>query len=109
MTTHRTRFDSAAAALWASAFVVAALLLLLVGQRNIGNQAHAGLVSSVDDHTILTFDGGNDDLVMVLDGRGEEIFVYGIKNQTTFEFLARHRLSDVFGFGRRIGAGQKRR
>jgi hypothetical protein len=45
---------------------------------------------------------------MVLDGRAEEMFVYEVKNQQTFEFVARHSLTDIFDHGRRIGAGKRR-
>ncbi len=97
-------------ALWASLFVIAALVIVqLGGGRSLlgpAGEARADLVTSVDDFTALTFYGGsNEDILVVMDGRGENLFVYRVQNQRTVEFLDRLGLPEVFETSRRIGAG----
>jgi hypothetical protein len=68
--------------LWGSAFILMALVLIqaqnLVGMQPFGNanEAEAGMVSQVGTLTVLTADAGNDDVLVVLDGRSEEVYVY---------------------------------
>ena len=57
---------------------------------------------------MLSFDGGTEDIVLVLDGRAEDLYAYRIKNQTTLEFLQRERLANIFATSRQIGAGKNR-
>jgi hypothetical protein len=71
--------------LWASAFVLFALILIqaepIIAQQGLGKgaQAHAaqsGMVSQVGPITVLTADAGSDDVLLVLEGRSEELYVY---------------------------------
>jgi hypothetical protein len=68
--------------LWVSAFVLLALLLMqaqpLLAQLGGGGGGHAqgGMVSQVGPLTVLTADAGGDDVLLVLEGRSEELFVY---------------------------------
>ncbi len=68
--------------LWASAFVLLVLILIqaqpLLAQGLIGggHTANAGMVSQVGSITVMTADAGSDDVLLVLEGRGEELFVY---------------------------------
>ena len=67
--------------LWASAFVLFALILIqaqpLLAQEGIlGHSAQGGMVSQVGPLTILTADASGEDVLLVLEGRGEELFVY---------------------------------
>ena len=68
-----------ATGLWASAFVLFALLIIqvepLMGQL-AQHSASAGMVSQVGQLTVLTADAGNEDVLLVLEGRSEELFVY---------------------------------
>jgi hypothetical protein len=66
-----------------------------------------GTVSRVGDYTIMSFDAGNDDALAVLDGRGEQIYFYRIKNLNEFEFLGRDNLPNLFNTARRLGPGRK--
>jgi hypothetical protein len=49
--------DSSAAALWASAFVIAALIIVQAG-RLPGNQAHAEMATGNGAYTLVTADAG---------------------------------------------------
>lgn len=93
-----------AGALWASAAVIFALILVQAG-RTIGAPAAMDVVSQSGQYTVLTFDGGNADILVVLDGRGEELFYYQVHQQRRFEFLGRADLQEMFTTARRIGAG----
>ena len=105
------RILSTSALLWASAFVLAAMIVVQLGK--IGGRGSVALaelpagdvVSRVGDYTVLTFNGGNDDVLAVLDGRAEEIFTYRVKNLNQFEFLGRDKLADLFTAARRAGGG----
>lgn len=104
------------AALWASAAVLAGLILVQLGRvpaRQIEPQAMARLmtmddvVARVGDFTMLSFNAGSDDVLAVLDGRGEELYFYRVRNQRELEFLGREDLKAVFAAARRIGPGRK--
>lgn len=66
--------------LWASAAVLFALVLLqsqpLIAQMGGSASAHAGMVSQTAQLTVMTTEAGNEDVLMVLDGRSEELSVY---------------------------------
>ena len=116
MSTHLTtaatptpRIDPAAAALWASAFILAALVLVQAARLvwPLGAPAHADVVAEVAGHTALTFNSGNDDVLAVLDSRGEQLYTYRIQNQSRVELLRSYDVRDLFDIGRRLGAGRK--
>jgi hypothetical protein len=111
-----------AGALWASAAVLCGLLVVELGRGGEGAAGSAGglessalasmtsmddVVSSVGDFTVLTFNAGNDDVLALLDGRGEELYFYRVRNQRELEFLGREDLKALFAAGRRIGPGRK--
>jgi hypothetical protein len=112
---------SPSALLWASAFIIAALIVVQLGKlSDAGPRSGPGValaslpmglgsesVSRVGDYTVMTFNAGNDDVLAVLDGRGEELFTYRIKNLKEFEFLGREKLPEVFATSRRLGPGRK--
>jgi hypothetical protein len=66
--------------LWASAFVLLALIILqsptLLAQPFGDSPAKAGMVSQVGQLTVMTADAGSEDLLLVLEGRSEELLVY---------------------------------
>jgi hypothetical protein len=68
--------------LWASAFVLFALIMIqaepLIAQQGgvLGKSAQAGMVSQVGQITVMTADAGSDDVLLVLEGRSEDLYVY---------------------------------
>jgi hypothetical protein len=100
---------AASAALWGSAFVLLALIVAQVsrlpsgrgGPTGVAMAAAMGDVARAGDYTVLTFNGGNDDVLAVLDGRGEELFLYRVKPVNQLEFISRDRLPDLFAAVRR--------
>lgn len=114
--------SSSAALLWTSAFIIGALIVVQLGRmaepRGGAGVALAELpmgmggmpaesVSRVGDYTVMTFNAGSDDVLAILDGRGEELFTYRVKNLNQFEFLGREKLPEMFATARRIGPGRK--
>lgn len=65
------------------------------------------VAARVGDYSVLTFNAGSDDVLAVLDSRGEELFFYRVKNLTQVEFLGREHLPTLFATGRRVGPGRK--
>lgn len=78
-TDSRASFDTPAALLWASAFVLFALLI--VQASRLGTPAGVALAgdsaSSVGDLSALTAsDGDQQDVLLILDGREQVLYVY---------------------------------
>jgi hypothetical protein len=81
-----TAFNVPAAALWASAFVILALIIVQAG-RLPGNAANAAVQADRGSYTLLTASngkgGGNgepDEILCVLDSREQMLLVYEIED-----------------------------
>lgn len=97
-----------ALALWASAFVLAALTIVQIG-RGAGREAFAGTVSTIGEVTGLTASSSLDeDIFCVLDGRSESLLVYRVENQNRVELLQTIRLPEAFAEARGGGGGGAR-
>ena len=81
----RTNINASGAALWASAIVVAALVIIQAGKLP-GNEAHARMTSDKDDFVLLTSPtgrrGGDEDfeLLYIIDNRNGMLLVYEIED-----------------------------
>lgn len=97
----------AGAALWASAFVVLALILVEAGRRGHQNAALAGDASSVGDLSVLTASAGTDeDVLCVLDQRNETLSVFGVEQGRSIQLLQVQDLRQAFEQARmNAGAG----
>ncbi len=112
-----TQSTQGPAVLWASAFLLAGLILFkLSGSTEprldpsalFGSPAHAGLVSSVGEFTLMTVDGGTEDILLVIDNVSEEMLVYRVENQRVVNLEGRYKLPEVFEGARRTATGQSR-
>jgi hypothetical protein len=102
---------SSTALLWFSAFILLGLLIVQGGKFASGYlaAARADVVSRVGDYTTLTVaNQSSEDLLMVVDGRGEQVFVYRILNQKQIELMKRYDMPELFTVGQRLGAGRAR-
>lgn len=92
----RHAIDAAPAALWASAFLLAALVVMQAGR--VGNSAaFAGNVAEVGGLRLLTADAGNgEEFIAVLNPGEEVISIYGIENGRNLELYQAASIADLF-------------
>jgi len=97
--------------LWASALVLFALVLIqaqpIWGLQPFGNsEAQAGMVASSGAFTILTADSGNEDVVVLLDGRNEMLYVYRTDMRSGVQLFQRVPVAQVFADARARSVGR---
>lgn len=91
-------------ALWASAFVLAAVLVVQAG-RNADNQVNAEMVSSNGSYVTMTTQGQNGELLYVIDNLNEKLMVYDVEQQRNLIMQNSVSLPEVFRT-MRAAAGQ---
>jgi uncharacterized lipoprotein YajG len=98
---------NSSAALSASAVLLAALIIVVGGRLLTGPDAKADVVSVTGNVTALTVEASNsNDVLLVLDGRSEELLVYKVENQTNVELHKKYNLSRLFSDARGRAAGK---
>ena len=106
MTNHtRTQMtiNPAAAVLWASAFVIAALIILQAG-RLPGNAAYGDMTSDRGAYSVMTADSGRggdedpDEILYVIDSRDQVLLVYDIEDSRRAQIILRdgYSLDNLF-------------
>ena len=96
-----TRIDTGAAALWASAFVIMAMIITQSSNARIGNTAHAD-VTSVGSITVTNIKAREDsDVLLVLNDAQERLYIYGLEQGRSLELLQSQDLPDIFNSARR--------
>lgn len=92
----RDQIDVGAAALWASAFVVLAMILVQAGNRG-GNTALARDVDDVSSMRILNADAGSgEDVIVVLNQTDETLSIYSVEAQRSLELYQSVPLGELF-------------
>lgn len=87
-----TSINTPAAILWASSFLLAALVIVQAG-RLPGNQAHGEMAAESGDYTLVTTRSGRGkdtdprELLYILDSRGEMLLVYDIEDARKQQIL----------------------
>ncbi len=98
---------SATAALWASAFILIALILTQAASRHPGNAALAGDAANVADLAVLTASAGTDeDVLCILDQRNETLSVFGVEQGRSVQLLQVQDLRQAFTQARNTAAGR---
>jgi len=92
------------AALWASAMLIAALVIVQAGRIPT---ATADMVSAAGGVQIMTTQGPDDELVYVLDTRDERLYVYQVVNQASLELLNRQDVAQIFTAAAAQAAGSR--
>jgi len=95
------------AALWASAAVLAGLIVVQAG-RLTGSEARADLVSGAGGLTALTVRATNEDVLLVADNRSEQLMVYKVVNQNSVELFRTYSLPRIFSDARTRATGGRR-
>jgi hypothetical protein len=102
----RTRF-SPSIMLWASAFILAGMIVLQSG-RSGSTEARADLVASAGGVTLMTVRAApGEDLLLVIEGHREELFIYRVEDQRTTELQRRYSLPQLFAEARAQGAPRR--
>lgn len=87
----------AMSALWASAFVILALIITEAGRRNVGNAAYAGDAAEVADLAVLTASSGTEeDVLCILDQRNETISIFAVEPARGVQLMQTQSLRDAF-------------
>lgn len=100
-TTNRDR----AGWLWVSAGVLAALIVVQ-GAGILDTPAHAEMTSASGSYTMMTTDGGNDELLFVVDSGHESLLVYRTDRSQGMQLLEREDLAGLFTRARARAMGR---
>lgn len=96
-----SRIDTGAAALWASAFVIMAMIITQSSNARIGTAARAD-VTSVGSFTVTNIKAREDsDVLLVLNDAQEKLFIYGLEQGRSLKLLQAQDLPDIFTSARR--------
>ena len=93
------------------ALSISALALLVVVVVFAGRQpaqaapSAMGELGQSGDYTALTCRAGNEEVLVVLDGRNEQLFVYKVVNQNSVEIFQREDVSRMFADARSRARG----
>ncbi len=81
-----------------SAVMLAGLLAWQAQAMQLGRDggAGSGMVSNVGDYTMMTFSTGNEDMLITLDNRSEELYVYRVENQNAVALFQKLSLPRLF-------------
>ncbi len=101
------KINSSSAVLWASAFVIAAMTLVQVGQLP-GQTAYGEMTATRADYTVMTTNSGRggdedpDELLYVIDNRDQVLLVYEIEDARRGNVILRDgwSLTNVFARAR---------
>ena len=86
-------------ALWASAVVLAGLILAL-GARVADRPAYAEMAVKAGSYSMVTTEAGDSEALVVLDDREERLLVYTVSPGDKFELRASQDLAELFGGAR---------
>lgn len=81
--------------LWVSAGVLAALVVVQ-GAGLLDRPALAEMTASGGGYTIMTTDGGSNEVGLVIDERNETLLVYSVKNRREVRLENRQSLPELF-------------
>ena len=98
--TSARRVDTGAAALWASAFVIMAMIVTQASRLGLGSAAYAEVSKAGDLTTLTAMSRSNDHVLLVLDGRTETLSAYGIVNRSSIRAYPVHDLRELFTLAR---------
>lgn len=100
-TTNRDR----AGWLWVSAGVLASLIVVQ-GAGMLDTPAQAEMTSASGSYTLMTTDGGNDELLFVVDSGHESLLVYRTDRSQGMQLLEREDLAGLFARARARAIGR---
>lgn len=91
--------------LWVSAGVLAALIVVQ-GAGLLDAPAHAEMAITSGSYTMVTTDGGNDEILAVVDSRQESLMIYRSFSNNRVQLLDRENLATLFERARARALGR---
>tara|TARA_R110002073_G_scaffold118918_1_gene258541 strand:+ start:427326 stop:427706 length:381 start_codon:yes stop_codon:yes gene_type:complete len=91
--------------LWVSAGILAGLIVAQ-GGGFFESTAQAEMATSSGSYSLMTTDGGNDEILVVVDSRQESLMVYRTFNKNEIRMLEREELSGLFSRARARAMGR---
>lgn len=104
-----SRVDAGSGALWASAAVLAGLVIVQAGRLGSGGEALAGNTTDIGQVRLLTADaGGGEEVLVIVNNTDETISVYSIQQGRSIELHQMARLNELFEQARGRATGGRR-
>lgn len=103
-TSHASNIRQPAGWLWVSAGILAGLIIVQ-GGGFFESTAKAEMATSSGSYSLMTTDGGNDEILVVVDSRQESLMVYRTFNKNEVRMLEREELSGLFSRARARAMG----
>ncbi len=85
--------------LWVSAGVLAAMIVVQ-GSGLFDSIANAEMSTTYQSYSMMTTDGGTDEILAVLDSRQEAMLIYAVDSTNTLRLLKREQLDTMFARAR---------
>ncbi|MFG0292277.1 MAG: hypothetical protein ACIAQF_04145 [Phycisphaerales bacterium JB065] len=99
--TGKPRFDTGAATLWASAFVIMAMIITQASNARLGKEARAD-VTSVGSLTVTNIQAREDsDILMIMNDAQERLYIYSIEQGRSLSLLQTQDIAEIFQSARR--------
>ena len=96
------------ATLWASAFVIMAMIIVQAGRLGAGEQAFGAVTAEVADLRLLTSRSSQDEEILtILDQSQETLSAYAVVNGRSLELFDMIYLPTVFGQASRGTSGRR--
>ena len=92
--------------LWIAALIVAGGVLWMNRAPVGAPHALGEMASGKNGYTMMTTDGGNDEILVVIDSRAEMLMVYRVGTRGGLELIEREALSDLFSRARARSRGR---
>lgn len=93
-----------------SAVALAGLLTWQAQAMQFGREGggSSAMVSHVGDYTMMTFSVGNEDMLLTLDNRSEELYLYRAENQNAVSLFQKLSLPKLFSEARSRAQGSSK-
>ncbi|MBL4590590.1 MAG: hypothetical protein JKY96_01385 [Phycisphaerales bacterium] len=85
--------------LWVSAGALAAMIVVQ-GSGLLDSMAYAEMSTTYQSYSMMTTDGGTDEILVILDSRQEAMLIYEVDSTNTLKLLKREQLDTMFASAR---------
>lgn len=89
--------------LWLSAGILAGLIVVQ-GAGMFESEAYADMTTTMQSYSMMTTDGGTDEVLVVVDSRQESLLIYRVNLNNRLQLYKREQLGPLFTRARAQGA-----